>query len=222
MTPALIGRKIGMTRIYDAKGAMVPVTVVQAGPCAVTQVKTADSDGYNAVQLGFGEVKPKRTTMQLIGHCAKAGVAPKKHFREIRLSTPTDVQLGATVGVDLFKDVQFVDVIGTSKGKGFAGGMKRYHFGGQCASHGTERKHRSPGSLCSRAANRGFVGKPKKGLRMAGHMGMDRVTTRNHPLVKIDPERNLLLIKGALPGGDGAVLFIRKAITAKVAKVEAK
>lgn len=222
MTPALIGRKVGMTRIYDAKGTMVPVTVVEAGPCAVTQVKTAEKDGYFAVQLGFGDVKPKHSTMPEMGHTAKAGVTPKKHLREIRLAAATDVTAGSIVNVDLFKDVQYVDVIGTSKGKGFAGGMKRHHFGGQCASHGTERKHRSPGSICSRASNRGFTGKPKKGLRMAGHMGVDRVTTRNHPLVKIDGDRNLLLIKGALPGPNGAVLFIRKSITAKVKAEAAK
>lgn len=221
MTPALIGRKVGMTRVYDEKGAIVPVTIVEAGPCAITQIKTVDKDGYNAVQLGFSEAKAKHSTMQLIGHCAAAGVSPKRHFAEIRLKDPTDQQLGATVNVEQFNEVQFVDVIGTSKGKGHAGVMKRYHFGGQPASHGTERKHRSPGSLCSRAANRGFVGKPKKGLRMAGHMGMDRVTTRNHLLVKVDPARNLLLIKGALPGAKGSVLFIRKSITARVA-AEAK
>lgn len=216
MTPALIGRKLGMTRIYDAKGANVPVTVVQAGPCAVTQVKTEETDGYYAVQLAYGEVSPKHSTMPLMGHCAKAGIEARRHFREIRLQAKSDVALGSAVTVDIFKDVAFVDVTGTSKGKGFAGGMKRHHFGGQCASHGTERKHRSPGSLCSRASNRGFVGKPKKGLRMAGHMGMDRVTVQNHPLVKIDSERNLLLIKGALPGPTGTILFIRKAVTAKV------
>src|SRR6266576_5717761 len=195
MTPALLGKKIGMTRIYDDKGTVVPVTVVQAGPCAVTQVKTAETDGYNAVQLGFGEIKLKEAT---------------------------DRKAGDTVNVEIFNDVKYVDVIGTSKGKGFAGVMKRYHFGGQPASHGTERKHRSPGSISSRASNRGHTGKPKKGLRMAGHMGDDRVTTRNHPLVKIDPENNLLLIKGALPGPNGGLLFVRKSITAKVKKEEAK
>jgi len=216
MTPALIGKKLGMTRVYDEKGTVVPVTVVQAGPCAITQIKTVDSDGYNAVQLGFGETKAKHSTMPLIGHCAKAGVGPMRHFREIRLVQPTDQTLGASVNVSLFQDVKFVDVIGTSKGKGFAGVMKRYHFGGQPGSHGTERKHRSPGSIASYATARGSCGKPKKGLRMAGHMGVDRVTTRNHSLVKIDPERNLLLIKGALPGANGAVLFIRKSITARI------
>jgi large subunit ribosomal protein L3 len=192
------------------------VTVVQAGPCAVTQVKTVESDGYNAVQLGFGEIKAKFSNFPLIGHTAKSGVGPRKHFREIKLKNPTDLAAGATVNVELFKDVQFVDVIGTSKGKGTAGVMKRHHFGGQPASHGTERKHRSPGSIASRATWRGQSGKPKKGVRMAGHMGMDQVTTRNHPLDKIDPENNLLLIKGALPGPNGGLLFVRKSITARI------
>jgi large subunit ribosomal protein L3 len=216
MTPALIGRKVGMTRIYNEKGAVVPVTVVEAGPCAVTQVKTVETDGYNAVQLGFEDVKAKYTTMPLIGHAAKAGVGPKKAFREIKLKDATDKKAGDTVTAEIFNDVKYVDVIGVSKGKGTAGVMKRHHFGGQPASHGTERKHRSPGSLASRATWRGQSGKPKKGVRMAGHMGMDRVTTRNHPLVKVDAERNLLLIKGALPGPNGSLLFIRKSITAKV------
>jgi large subunit ribosomal protein L3 len=216
MTPALLGKKLGMTRIYDEKGTVVPVTVVEAGPCAVTQVKTSETDGYHAVQLGFGECKAKFSTIPLIGHTAKAGVGPRRHFREIRLKDATDRKPGDVVNVAAFEGVQFVDVVGTSKGKGTAGVMKRHHFGGQPASHGTERKHRSPGSICSRASNRGHTGKPKKGVRMAGHMGMERVTTRNHPLVKIDPENNLLLIKGALPGPNGTLLFIRKSITAKV------
>jgi large subunit ribosomal protein L3 len=218
MTPAILGRKLGMTRVYDDRGAVVPVTVVEAGPCAVTQVKNADTDGYNAVQLGFGEVKPRHSTMPLIGHCAKAGVNPQKHFREIRLKDPTTATVGSPVTVDVFKDVAFVDVIGTSKGKGFQGVMKRHHFGGQSSSHGTERKHRSPGSIASRATWRGQCGKPRKGVRMAGHMGLDRVTTRNHPLVKIDSEKNLMLIKGALPGPNGGLLFVRKSITARPPK----
>src|SRR5688572_24755949 len=220
MTPALIGRKVGTTRVYDEKGAIVPVTVVLAGPCAVTQVKTVDSDGYNAVQLGFEDIKAKFSNFPLIGHAAKAGVGPKKAFREIKLKDATDKKLGDTVTAEIFTEVKFVDVIGVSKGKGTAGVMKRHHFGGQPASHGTERKHRSPGSLASRATWRGQSGKPKKGVRMSGHMGMDRVTTQNHSLVRIDPENNLLLIKGALPGPNGALLFIRKAVTARV-KAEA-
>jgi large subunit ribosomal protein L3 len=222
MTPALLGKKIGTTRVYDEKGAIVPVTVVQAGPCAVTQVKTVETDGYHAVQLGFGDIKAKFSTFPLIGHTAKAGVGPRKHFREIKLKEATDRKPGDVVNVTSFDGVQYVDVVGTSKGKGTAGVMKRHHFGGQSASHGTERKHRSPGSIASRATWRGQSGKPKKGVRMAGHMGMDRVTTRNHPLVKIDAENNLLLIKGALPGPNGGLLFVRKAVTAKVKKEQAK
>jgi large subunit ribosomal protein L3 len=215
MTPALLGKKVGMTRIYDEKGTIVPVTVVECQPNAITQIKTVDTDGYNAVQLGFEDAKPKHSTFPLMGHTAKAGVGPKRHFAEIRLKDATDKTLGDAVDVAIFEGVQFVDVIGTSKGKGFQGVMKRHHFGGQPASHGTERKHRSPGSIGARAANRGFTGKPKKGLRMAGHMGADRVTTRNHPLVRVDAEKNILLIKGALPGANGSLLFVRKSITAK-------
>lgn len=220
MTPALLGTKVGMTSIYDEKGSVVPVTVVLAGPCHVTQVKTVENDGYSAVQLGFRDNKPKHSTFPLMGHTAKAGIGPIRHFREIRLKEETTLAAGAQVGVELFNDVQYVDVIGTSKGKGFAGVMKRHHFGGQCASHGTERKHRSPGSIASRATWRGQSGKPKKGVRMAGHMGMDSVTTRNHPLVKVDKENHLLLIKGALPGPNGGLLFVRKSVTAKVKVVE--
>ena len=209
-----------MTRVYDESGAVVPVTVVQCDQNNVTQVKTVETDGYHAVQLGFGDAKPRHSTQPLMGHAAKAGVGPKRHFREIRLKDATDKQPGDAVNVELFNDVKFVDVTGTSKGKGTAGVMKRHHFGGQPASHGTERKHRSPGSLASRATWRGQSGKPKKGVRMAGHMGMEQVTTRNHPLVKIDPENNLLLIKGALPGPNGALLFIRKSVTAKVKAAE--
>jgi large subunit ribosomal protein L3 len=220
MTPALLGKKIGMTRIYDDKGAVVPVTIVQAGTCNVTQVKTPETDGYFAVQVGGGEIKPKFSNFPLIGHCAKNGVGPRKHFREIRMKEGTEIAVGAEVKVASFDGVQYVDVIGVSKGKGFAGVMKRHHFGGQPASHGTERKHRSPGSIASRATWRGQCGKPKKGVRMGGHMGIDQVTTRNHPLVKIDSENNLLLIKGALPGPNGGLLFVRKSKTAKIKKTE--
>src|SRR5947207_8236170 len=221
MTPALLGKKIGMTRIYDDKGSIVPVTVVEAGPCTITQVKTADGkDKYNAVQIGFADCKAKHSTFGLIGHCAKAGAGPKRHFAEIKLKDATDKQLGDTVTVDLFNEVQYVDVIGTSKGKGFAGVMKRHHFGGQPASHGTERKHRSPGSIASHATYRGPCGKPKKGLRMARKLGEAQATTLNHPLVKIDKDKNLLLIKGALPGPNGGLLFVRKSITARVKAVQ--
>jgi large subunit ribosomal protein L3 len=218
MTPALLGKKIGMTRVYDEKGTIVPVTVVQVGPCNVTQVKTVESDGYNAVQIGFGDCKAKFSTFPLLGHTARAGVGPRRHFREIKLKDATDKAAGDVVDASIFEGVQYVDVVGTSKGKGTAGVMKRHHFGGQPASHGTERKHRSPGSLASRATWRGQSGKPKKGVRMAGHMGMDQVTTRNHPLVKVDAANNLLLIKGALPGPNGSLLFVRKSVTARIKK----
>jgi len=217
MTPAILGRKVGMTRIYNEAGEIVPVTIVQAGPCVVTQVKTADGvDGYNAVQIGFEEIRPKVSTLPEIGHAAKAGAAPQRFFRELRLKDATDKQVGDKVETSIFEGVEYVDVIGTSKGKGFAGVMKRYNFGGQPGSHGTERKHRSRGSICSYASNRGHTGKPKKGLKMAGHMGDDRVTTRNHALVRIDSENGLLLVKGALPGANGSLLMVRKSITAKV------
>ena len=217
MTPAILGRKVGMTRVYDDKGSIVPVTIVQAGPCVVTQVKSADGvDGYNAVQIGFENIRPKVSTMPLIGHAAVSGSGPQRFFREVRLKEASDKKLGDEIKVDSFDGVQFVDVIGTSKGKGFAGVMKRYNFGGLCASHGTERKHRSRGSIASFATNRGHSGKPKKGLKMAGHMGDERVTTRNHTLVRIDAENGLLLVKGTLPGANGSLLVVRKSITAKV------
>ncbi len=221
MTPALLGKKVGMTRIYDDKGSIVPVTVVQCEPNAVAQIKTPENDGYHGVQLAYREIKPKFSTFQLIGHAAKAGLTPRRFFKEVKLKEASPLTVGAEVKVDSFAEVKFVDVIGVSKGKGFAGVMKRHHFGGQPASHGTERKHRSPGSIASHATNRGNCGKPKKGLRMAGHMGDAQITTRNHHLVKIDTENNLLLIKGCLPGANGALVFIRKSITAKSPKVEA-
>lgn len=217
MTPALLGKKIGMTRVYNDAGQQVPVTVVQAGPCVVTQVKAADGpDGYHAVQLGYLEAKAKHSTFPLIGHAAKAGVAPQRHSREIRLAEATDKNPGDTLDVSVFEGIPYVDITGTSKGKGTQGVMKRYNFGGQPATHGTERKHRSPGSIGGRATNRGFNGRPKKGLRMAGRMGNETVTTRNHPVVRIDAENNLILIKGTLPGPNGGLLFIKKAKTAKI------
>ena len=223
MTPALLGKKIGMTRVYDEKGAIIPVTVVQAGPCTVTQVKSVEGkDGYNAIQFGFDNCKAKFSTQPLMGHAAKAGVGPQRHFAEARQNGKPEQELGATLTVNIFEGVVFVDVIGTSKGKGFAGVMKRHHFGGQCASHGTERKHRSPGSIASRATWRGQSGKPKKGVRMAGHMGSEQVTTRNHPLVRIDLENNLLLIKGAVPGPNGGLVYVRKSKTARIRVADVK
>jgi large subunit ribosomal protein L3 len=194
-------------------GRNVPVTVIEAGPCTVTQVKTGESDGYAAVQLAFGEIKPRRSTMPQIGHDAKAGVAPKRNHRELRLNDDKaagDYQLGQTVDVKTFENVKYVDVVGTSKGKGFQGVMVRHHFKGMFASHGTERMHRHGGSIASHATNRGWGPKPKKGKRMSGHMGDERVTMRNLDVVAIDPERNILLVKGAVPGPNNGLLFVRE------------
>jgi large subunit ribosomal protein L3 len=219
MLSALLGKKIGMTQVYDANGEIQPVTVVQAGPCCVLQVKTEETDGYSAVQLGFEDVKPHRTTKPLIGHAAKAGATAKKFIRECRLAGgAAEVEVGQTLTVEVFEGVDVVDVIGTTKGKGFAGVMKRHNFGGMPASHGTERKHRSPGSIAAHATNRGWGGDIKKGKKMAGHMGAVRSTSRNHDLVRIDKENNLLLIKGSVPGANGGFVFIRASKTAKPAE----
>ena len=216
MLPALLGKKIGMTQVYDDAGTVHPVTVVQAGPCSVLQTKSTDTDGYESVQIGFEDVKPHRALKPQIGHAAKAGVKPKKHVRDVRLADPAvDVESGQTLTVALFEGVALVDVTGTSKGKGFAGVMKRYGFKGQPASHGVERKHRSPGSIASHSSNAGTGPRIKKGKRMSGHMGMVRCTTRHHRLMGIDKENNLLLIKGPIPGANGGVVFIRESKTAK-------
>ena len=206
-----------MTQVYDAEGVLHPVTVVQAGPCTILQVKTVETDGYSAVQIGFDDVKAHRATKPLIGHAAKAGVKAKKFIREIRVNElPEGAEVGAAVGVEAFEGVPFVDVIGVSKGKGYAGTMKRHNFGGMSASHGTERKHRTPGSIGGHATNRGTGPKPKKGKRMSGHMGAVRVTTRNHKLVGVDKEHNLLLIQGPVPGPNGEFVMVRTSKTAKV------
>ena len=216
MLTALLGRKIGMTQVYDDDGVLHPVTVVQAGPCPVLQIKTVKTDGYDAVQLGFGDVKAHRATKPLIGHAKKAGVKPQKFVREVHLDAPDEeVTPGQSITVEIFDDIQHVDVIATSKGKGFAGVMKRYNFGGQGASHGVERKHRSIGSIASHGTNAGTGPKPKKGKRMSGHMGMDRTTSRNHRLIAVDKENNLLLIKGSVPGPNGAFVQVRVSRTAK-------
>jgi len=217
MLPAILGRKIGMTQVYDADGTLHPVTVVQAGPCSVTQIKTSETDGYNAVQIAFEDVKPHRTTAPLIAHAAKAGVAPKKFMREIRVKElAPEVKPGLTYSVEAFDGVIYVDVIGTSKGKGFAGVMKRHLFAGLPASHGTERKHRSPGTISANATNRGWGGDIKRGMRMAGHMGDERCTNRNLKLIKVDKENNLLLIKGTVPGANGGFVYVRVSKTARL------
>lgn len=212
MPAAIIGTKVGMTRLYDEEGNNIPVTVIQAGPCFVSQLKTSEKDGYEAVQIAFGDVKGRNSTMPLIGHDAKAGLEPKREHREVRLGDgeAASYELGQELTVEVFADVKFVDVIGTSKGKGYAGVMKRWNFKGQLASHGVERKHRSPGSICGRSSNRG-TGKPKKGIRMTGRMGGGRVTVRSLPIVGVDKEKNLLLVKGPVPGSNKGLVVIREA-----------
>lgn len=215
MPAALMGRKLGMTRLYTEDGKNVPVTVIHAGPCAVTQVKTVESDGYCAVQLGYEDTKPSRSTMPVIGHDAKAGSEPKHFHREFRMKDDAEAQtyeLGQTIDVNAFEGVKFIDVIGKSKGKGFQGVMKRYHFGGQEASHGVERKHRSGGSIGSHATDRGHGAKIKKGKKMAGQMGNARVAERSLEVIRIDPEQNLLLVKGPVPGPNGGFLILREAV----------
>jgi len=209
----LLGKKVGMTQVYNELGKLVPVSVIQAGPCVVLQVKTTETDGYNAIQLGFDDVKPVRRKIPEIGHAKKANTEPKKFVKEMRL--PDDVEreykAGESVTVDVFSEDKSVDVVGTSKGKGFAGVMKRHGFGGFPASHGTERKHRAPGSIASFASDAGHGPGPKKGKRMAGHMGHCRITTKNHDLVEIDEEKNLLIVKGSIPGPAGGYCIIRSA-----------
>ena len=212
MPAALIGRKIGMTRLYTEDGKNVPVTIVQAGPCFVSQVKTPETDGYEAVQIAFEDIKGRNSTMQVIGHDAKAGLAPKRVHREVRLGDgeAANYEAGQELTVEQFAEIKYVDVSGTSKGKGFAGTMKRHNFRGQEASHGVERKHRSPGSVGGRSSNLG-TGKPKKGIRMSGQMGNERVTTRSLQVIKTDTDNNLLIIKGAIPGANQGVVFIKEA-----------
>ncbi len=210
MLAAILGKKIGMTQVYDAKGAAQPVTVVQAGPCSVLQVKTPETDGYYGIQLGFDDVKPRRAKQAELGHAGKVNARPKRFIREVRLAEAVaDLAAGATVSVANFEGVKAVDIIGTTKGKGFQGGMKRHHFTGQPETHGTERKHRSPGSISAHGTNRGWGGDIKRGKRMAGHMGSVRRTNRNHALVGIDKDNNLLLIRGSVPGANGGYVFIR-------------
>jgi len=215
MLAALLGRKIGMTQVYDEQGVLHPVTVVQAGPCTVLQVKSVETDGYEAVQIGFGDLKPARVPRPQIGHFAKVKAEPTKYIREVRLDAPdADTEPGRTLTVESFSGVQFVDVTATTKGKGFAGGMKRHNFSGLSASHGVERKHRSAGSIASHSSNAGTGPKIKKGKRMAGHMGAVRCTSRNHKLVAIDKENNLLLVKGPVPGANGGLVYVRASKTA--------
>ena len=204
--PGLLGKKIGMTSVFSADGKNVPCTVIEAGPCVVTQVKTVETDGYEAVQLGFQEKKEKNTTKPLMGHFKKAGVTPKRHLAEFK-NFDTQLNLGETVNVELFNDASFVDVIGTSKGKGFQGVVKRHHFGGVGQqTHGQHNRGRKPGSIgaCS------YPAKVFKGMRMGGQMGGNRVTVQNLQILKVIAEHNLLLVKGSVPGCKNSIVLIEK------------
>ncbi len=203
----VLGRKLGMTQVWDADNRLVPVTVVQAGPCVVTQVRTAQTDGYEAVQIAFGAIDPRKVNKPDAGHFAKAGVTPRRHLVELRTSDAGSFELGQEISAEVFEAGQVVDVVGTTKGKGTAGVMKRHGFHGLGAGHGTQRKHRAPGSIGACAT----PGRVFKGLRMAGRMGNVRQTTQNLTVHAVDAERGLLLVKGAVPGPRGAVVLVKTA-----------
>jgi len=208
----LLGTKVGMTQVWGEDNRIVPVTVVAAGPCVVTQVRTPSTDGYSAVQLAYGAIDPRRVTKPSAGHFAKAGVTPRRHVAELRTADAGDYTVGQELTADVFAAGQSVDVTGTSRGKGFAGVMKRHGFHGLGSSHGTHKKHRSPGSIGACATpSRVF-----KGVRMAGRMGNETVTTQSLTVHAVDVERGLLLIKGALPGPTGGLLFVRTATKGNV------
>jgi len=204
----ILGRKLGMTQVYRDE-ERVPVTVIQAGPCAVLQVKTVETDGYNAVQLGFDDKKPKRTTRPLQGHFAKAGVSPKRLVREFRTEVAIALEPGEQVGASVLEGTNLVDVQGTSKGKGTAGVMKRFNWGGGRRSHGNSKAHRKPGSIGRHYSTAKGV---PKGHPMMGHMGSATVTARGLKLVEIDAERNLILVKGPVPGANGSFVTVRRSV----------
>lgn len=204
---ALLGTKLGMTQVWDEAGRLVPVTVLAVGTNVVTQVRSAESDGYTAVQLAYGQIDPRKVTMPLKGHFEKAGVTPRRHVAEIRTSNAAEYTLGQEITAEVFEAGQVVDVIGTTKGKGTAGVMKRHGFHGVGASHGAHRNHRKPGSIGGASTpSRVF-----KGIKMAGRMGVDRQTTQNLTVHAIDVERGLVLVKGAVPGPKGGVVVVRSA-----------
>jgi large subunit ribosomal protein L3 len=201
----LLGEKLGMTQVWDENNRVVPVTVVKAGPCVVTQVKTPEHDGYSSVQIAFGAIDPRKVNKPASGHFAKAGVTPRRHLVELRTSDASDYTLGQELSVDTFEVGQNIDVVGTTKGKGYAGVMKRHGFHGVGASHGAHKNHRKPGSIGGCAT----PGRVFKGMRMAGRMGSDRQTTQNLTIHAIDAVNGLLLIKGAIPGPKGGLVLVR-------------
>ena len=207
-TKGLLGKKLGMTQVWDANNKLVPVTVVEITPNVVTQLRTPEVDGYSAVQIAYGQIDPRKVTKPLTGHFEKAGVTPRRHLTELRTADAAQYSLGQELTVDIFEPGKKVDVVGTSKGKGFAGVMKRHNFKGVSSSHGSHRNHRKPGSIgASSTPSRVF-----KGMRMAGRMGGDRVTVLNLTVHSVDLEKGILLVKGAVPGARGRIVFVRNAV----------
>ncbi len=215
MINGILGKKVGMTQVFSATGEVVPVTVVEAGPCVITQIKTTESDGYEAVQLGFAATrrlsKPERGHLSKQGRQHQERLPMLRHLRELRVARASQHKVGETVDVSLFKAGDYVDVIGVSKGKGFAGVVKRHHFAGGPKTHGQSDRHRAPGAISSGTT----PGRIYKGKRMAGRLGQDRVTVQNLQIVQADPQRNLLLIRGSVPGSANSLLLIRKARKSK-------
>jgi large subunit ribosomal protein L3 len=210
----ILGTKLGMTQVFDETGQVTPVTVVRAGPCVVTAVRTPDRDGYAAVQFGYGEIDPRKVTKPVAGVFAQAGVTPRRFLAELRTDDASEYQVGQEVTAEVFGPGQLVDATGTSKGKGTAGVMKRHGFKGLSSSHGTQRKHRSPGSIGGCAT----PGRVFKGMRMAGRMGAARTTVQSLTVHSVDTDRGLLLIKGAVPGSAGSLILVRSAAKAPAAK----
>lgn len=207
-TKALLGRKLGMTQVWNEEGKIVPITVVQVDKNVVTQIRDAETDGYTAVQLGFGQIDKRKVTKPIVGHFEKAGVAPRRHLVEVRTYGKDEFTLGQELAADIFEVGQKVDVTGRTKGKGFAGVMKRHGFAGVSASHGAHKNHRKPGSIGGCAT----PGRVFKGLRMAGRMGSDRRTIQNLTIQALDAEKGILLISGAVPGPKGGIVLVRSAV----------
>ena len=204
----LLGKKLGMTQIFDENNHVVPVTVVEAGPCVITQIRTQETDGYTAIQIAYGDIDPRKVKKPQAGHFNKAGVTPRRHVAEIRMDDVSGYELGQEITANIFDGITFVDVTGITKGKGFAGGMKRHGFAGQGAGHGNQASHRRVGGIGAWAT----PGRVFKGKRMAGRMGQDRVTTQNLKIQKIDADANLILIKGAIPGNRGGIVTVKTAV----------
>jgi len=207
-TRGVLGEKLGMTQVFDENNRIIPVTVVKAGPSVVTQIRTAEKDGYTAVQLAYGSIDPRKVNKPVAGHFRAAGVTPRRHVVELRTDAIEGYEVGQELGADVFADGDEVDVTGTTKGKGTAGVMKRHGFHGLGAGHGVQRKHRSPGSIGGCAT----PGRVFKGLRMAGRMGVEQQTTLSLSVAKVDVERGLLLIRGAVPGPKGSIVLVRNAV----------